>query len=366
MSLLIVATLVAGFVLASEIVLTLFLAVLFGVFLRRLTDTVGRWLPITQGWSIALVVVMIFLFIVATVSLFYVQVNERLESADQQLNAGLLKLEELVDGSPTARSIVASIPFLSDVMEQPSETTTASEPDAEAGPTSEAQNQAIPGMKAMPEPVKRAARRVVRSIGQLFKTTFGLVINSLLIFFVGLFLALSPHTYRDGIVKLVGPSKRVRFTDVLDEIGDVLWRWLLGRLGSMLATGLGAALLLWLIGVPMAGSLGIATGLLTFIPNIGAAIALSLSVVFALPEGATTAASVLPAYLGLQFLESYILTPLIQKRQVSIPPAALIAFQAIMGVVFGMLGAAVASPLLAALKTAVERLYIEDVLEASQ
>ena len=152
----------------------------------------------------------------------------------------------------------------------------------------------------------------------------------------------------------------------MNEVGDTLWRWLLGRFGSMLVTGIGAALLLWLIGVPMAFSLGIMTGLLTFIPNIGAAIALALAMLFALPQGTTTAALVLPAYLGLQLVESYVVTPLIQKRQVEIPPALLISFQAVMGVWFGILGAAVASPLLAALKVSIERLYVEDVLEAEE
>ena len=211
--------------------------------------------------------------------------------------------------------------------------------------------------------LNRSNRQLTRS-GKSSKTTFGLFVNSMLIFFVGLFLGTSPATYRDGIVNLVPPARRSRATEVINEVGDILWKWLLGRFGSMVVTGSGAAMLLWLIGVPMAGSLGIMTGLLTFIPNIGGAIALFLSILFALPQGVATAGMVLPAYLGLQLIESYVVTPLIQKRQVSIPPALLIAFQAIMGVLFGILGAAVASPLLAALKVIVERLYVEDVLEA--
>ena len=130
-----------------------------------------------------------------------------------------------------------------------------------------AQEAEMPEIGGLPELVKQA----VDTIGQVFTTTFGLVVNSMLIFFVGLLLALSPATYRDGVVKLVPPSKRERATQVMNEIGDTLWRWLLERFGSMLVTGMGAAALLWMIGVPMAGSLGIVTGLLTFIPNIGAA-----------------------------------------------------------------------------------------------
>jgi predicted PurR-regulated permease PerM len=135
----------------------------------------------------------------------------------------------------------------------------------------------------------------------------------------------------------------------------------------MLVTGIGAYLLLAVIGVPMAATLGILTGLLTFIPNIGAAIALMLAILFALPQGLAAAGMVLGAYLALQLMESYLVTPLIQQHQVSLPPALLIAFQALMGVLFGFIGAAVASPLLAASKRTIEMLYIEDYLgEAKQ
>ncbi len=371
-TLLIVATLVAGIVVASEMVLTLFLAVLFGVFLRRVAAAIDKWIPLSTGWSLAIVVSALVASSVATVALCYVQIDQRIEFASQQIDAGFARLQELVDESPTVRSMVTSIPFVTDSIDESPKMKTTSESDSESSAsnsteeTDNARDVKLPNMSPMPEPVRKAAKKTAETIGQIFKTTFGLVVNSTLIFFVGLFLALSPGTYRDGVVKLVPPEKRERATEVLNEIGETLWRWLLGRFGSMLATGLGAALLLCLIGVPMAGSLGIVTGLLTFIPNIGAVIALSLSMVFALPQGATSAAMVLPAYLGLQLIESYVVTPLIQKRQVSIPPAALIAFQAIMGVLFGILGAAVASPLLAALKTAIQRLYVEDVLEAER
>ena len=70
-----------------------------------------------------------------------------------------------------------------------------------------------------------------------------------------------------------------------------------------------------------------------------------------------------PAFIGLQLVESCLITPLIQEQQVSLPPALLMSFQAIMGVLFGFLGAMVASPLLAASKVIVQELYVKDYLE---
>ena len=113
----------------------------------------------------------------------------------------------------------------------------------------------------------------------------------------------------------------------------------------MLATGLGVGLSLTFLGVPMAMTLGIVTGGLTFIPNIGAAIALGLAMFMALPLGLQTVGWVILIYMAFQLVESYALTPLIQQYQVSLPPALLISAQAVLGVLLGFLGAMVASPL---------------------
>jgi len=131
---------------------------------------------------------------------------------------------------------------------------------------------------------------------------------------------------------------------------------------SMLITGLGATIILWFAGVPMAVFLGLVTGLLTFVPNIGSVIALALAVPFSLPQGGGTVMTVVVGYMVLWVVESYITTPLIQQHQVSLPPAMLISFQAVVRVLFVFLGAAVASPLLAAVKTGVSEADVKDVM----
>ena len=132
----------------------------------------------------------------------------------------------------------------------------------------------------------------------------------------------------------------------MHQLGDQLWRWLIGRLASMAITGVGVGVALWLLDVPLAVTLGVMTGLLTFIPNIGAAIALIASAFVALPSGLSTVVWVVAIYLAFQMLESYVVTPLIQEHQVSVPPAILISFQALLGVLLGFAGALIASPVL--------------------
>lgn len=337
-----VVSLAAGFIMASEIVLILFLGVLFGVFLTR----ISRWLesrsrlPRLVGlWAL---VGLLLLAGIGGAASFFVQINARIDQASGQIEQGVEELRKTIQRYPAVETFVGRVPFVSDAL---------IEHDDRAGEAAD---------PTIPVPVQSAAE----SLGGLFATTFGLAVNSLLIFFTGLFLAISPEMYRDGACRLAPPRHRPRFREVLDEVGESLWRWLTGRFGSMLITGLGAFGVLWWIGIPMAATLAFVTALLTFVPNIGSAVALMLAVLFALPQGFTAVALVVAAYLVLQLIESYVISPMIQQQHAHLPPALLIASQAVMGILFGFLGAAVASPLLAAAKTAVEMLYIEDVLES--
>tara|TARA_R110002049_G_scaffold305056_3_gene501146 strand:+ start:100663 stop:101748 length:1086 start_codon:yes stop_codon:yes gene_type:complete len=343
--------LAAGFVLAAEIVLILFLALLFGVFLTKLSRQLQSRFALPYWGSLSIVVLTLLLTIAGSTVFFFVQINTQITKAETKIDEGVTQLRELVQKYPAVRSTVESTPILSDALIAPKDQRPQKRQDDESSKESM-------DLSEVPEPVKQAAS----TIGRLFRTTFGLVVNSMLIFFVGLFIAVSPDSYRKGVVKLVPIDKRNRADEVLSSVSDTLWRWLIGRFGSMLVTGLGAFLILWVIGVPMAATLGIITAVMTFVPNIGAAVSLVLAILFALPQGPTTVAAVVAGYMALQLIESYVVTPLIQQQQVSLPPALLIAFQAIMGVIFGFIGAAVASPILAAAKTMTRMLYVEDYL----
>lgn len=370
----VLVTIAAGFVITWEIVLTLFLAVLFGVFLHHASLKVSQWLPLSRRGSLAAVVVSLVCLFVGTNAFFFTQINQQIEQADKQIDQGAKKFQQWAVQYKSVRSAIQSTPFLaqmlqpahSDQSKQNSDSSaqsddqTSGKNQTEESPSNAQSAQTSPNLNSLPQPAKKAASLV----GQMFKTTFGLIVNSLLIFFVGLFLAVSPQSYRDGVVLLVHPARRDRIRDLMNQLSDTLWQWLVGRFASMLITGLGAAVLLLLIGVPMAGTLGVITGLLTFIPNIGSLIAFLLAILVALSNSPTTAALVVPTYAVLQLVESYLVTPLIQQKQVALPPALLISFQAIMGIVFGFLGAAVASPLLAASKVVVEELYVNDYLES--
>jgi predicted PurR-regulated permease PerM len=117
-----------------------------------------------------------------------------------------------------------------------------------------------------------------------------------------------------------------------------------------------------LIGVPLALTLGLLAGLLNFVPYVGPIVSAIPAVLLALLDGSRTAGWVALLYLGVQLLEGYLLTPLIDQRTVRTPPALLLTSQVIAGVTLGALGVVLAAPLLAVALVTVKLLYVEDVL----
>ena len=197
-------------------------------------------------------------------------------------------------------------------------------------------------------------------VSQTFRIISGIfegVGNFFVVIFLGLLLAAQPKVYRDGILRYVPPRHLQQAADQIDDISETLRRWLLGQMATMSTLFLLTWIGLSIIGIPGALVLGFLTGLLTFIPNVGAVLAGFLIVLASLGSGLTAILSAFGLYLAIQFLEGNILTPLIQRHAISIPPATLFAAQIFLGVLFGLWGLALALPLIAVIKVILNHLW---------
>jgi predicted PurR-regulated permease PerM len=179
--------------------------------------------------------------------------------------------------------------------------------------------------------------------------------------FVGLFAAANPSLYRDGVVHLVPFRHRPRTREVLDRLGYVLRRWLIGQLLSMVLIGVSTMIVLWIFAVPLAVILGLIVGLLGFIPYLGPILGFVPVVLIAATQDMQTLVYVVLAYAGVQLLEGYIANPLIHQGTVHLPPATTIGIQMLMGAVIGVIGIVLATPL-AAVLLVLSQFYRRDVL----
>lgn len=310
---------------AAPVFLLIFAGIMLAVFLRGISDWVSAHTLLGGGWSLALVVIVLAAVIGLACWFLAGQVADQVDQFLETLPKAVARAEQQLERHEWGRRLLQEIP-----------TGTGSSP---------------------------GLGQIWQRVTGFFSTTLGVITDIIVILFVGLFLAAAPDLYVKGLVRLLPPARRQRGREVMAAAGEKLRWWMVGQLVSMVEVGLLTGLGLWLLGVPLPLTLGLMTGLLNFIPTFGPLIAAVPTVLIALAVGPWVAVWALILYTAVACFDGYIVQPLVQRRLTSLPPALLIAFQIVMGVLTGPLGLALATPLLAVSLVFVQKLYVQDVLE---
>ena len=207
--------------------------------------------------------------------------------------------------------------------------------------------------------------RALSGVGGL-ATALGGLLGALatvaLIVVIGLYVVAEPRLYERGAAWMVTREHRTSLQITVRRMAYTLRRLMAGRLLGMLVEGVFTYLLLafggYLVGVgpvPMAALLGILTGLLAFIPNIGALVSGILMALVGFSGGVEMGLWTIFVYFLVQNIDGYLVIPMIAKKTVDLAPALVLGAQLIMGLLFGILGLLLADPLLAMIKVALER-----------
>ena len=102
--------------------------------------------------------------------------------------------------------------------------------------------------------------------------------------------------------------------------------------------------------------------LTNFIPFIGPILGAIPALIFALAIDVETVLWTAGATVAIQQLEGNIMTPLIQRQAVLMPPALALFAIVIFGLLFGLLGVFLAVPLAVALLVLVKKLWVRETL----
>ena len=206
---------------------------------------------------------------------------------------------------------------------------------------------------------------LVRVMG-ITTTIMDALIDAVFVVVGGIFLAIRPRLYRDGVVVLVpGEAARARVGETLDVCARALRLWLFGQFVSMTLVGLVTGLGLWLIGMTAPLALGLLAALFQFVPLLGPIVAALPALLLAVPHGLSMVLWTLAVYLAVHQIETNIVTPLIQRRAVDLPPALTMFAIIAMGTLLGVLGFIVATPALVIIYVAVSRLWVKIALGRS-
>lgn len=307
-----------------EAILVIFAGILFAVFLDGVARFVAEKSPLSRKVSLALVVLSIAAAAGAFAWLAGPRIADQATQLGERIPEAISSITDSLEGSRIGRLFLPS--------------------GSDSGMTADT-----------------AFGALQRMLGFL-STAIGFATFIFIILFVGIYGAADPRLYTDSAVRLIRPRARERGVEIVKTLGHVLRLWLVGRILSMTVVAVLTVIGLMIAGVPLAFTLGIIAGLLSFVPLMGPLVSSVPAILVGLSEGLMTAVWVVVVFSAVQFLESYFITPLIQKRAVSIPPALLISAQVVMGVLAGVVGVLVATPLAVTIIVLVQMLYLEDAL----
>ncbi len=294
----------------------------FATMLDGGTRLLGRVLPIARGWRLAIVCILAVLFIVWTIFLAGSQFAAEAENMRLVLTQQTGRILSWAEGMGLATG------------------------DASA----------------------EIHRQIMGSIGKVTSavgTALGAISSMAMILVIGIFVAIDPRLYERGVAWMLPVEKRADFYVTTDRMAYTMRRLMAGRLLGMAVEGVGTWILLSIAGVPMAALLGVLTGLLAFLPNIGSIISGILTILVGFSAGTETGLWAIGVYATIQTVDGYLIVPMVAKRAVDLAPALVLSAQLLFGALFGILGLTFADPIVAMLKVLLER-RAETATEANE
>jgi len=317
------ALLIVGIAFLAQPILLIVGGIVFASMLDGGTRLLGRVLPIGRGWRLLIVALAFVAFLIGTVWLTGSQMAQQAETFQAvmtgQLDRGL--------------EWVASF-----------------------------------GVVPADIEIQQIIQQLMGSLGRLTYAVTGVLgalTSFIMIIVIGLFIAAEPRIYERGVAWMLPIRTREPFYRTADRMGHTLRRLMAGRLIGMAVEGIGTGLLLWAAGVPMAALLGLLTGILAFLPNIGAIISGVLIVMVGFSVGWETGLWAIAIYAIVQIVDGYLIVPYVARKTVDLAPAMVLGAQLLFGALFGILGLALADPIVALAKAALQQKSIEESGQAA-
>jgi len=306
--------------------LLIFAGIIFAVFLRKNGEFLAEKTGMKVKWGITIVILILLILLTAALFFMVPRIAEQSDKLSTKLPETWDSLKENVSDTTFGGWLLRRMPSMQQL----------------AGSTGGLMHKAT---------------------SWLFSAV-GAISGILIILALGIYGSYDADMYINGTKKLVPKKKRDRARRTMHGVGSTLYWWLVGRLASMLIIGVFTWIGLWIMGMPLALTLAVFAAALTFIPNIGPVISVIPAVILALGgQDGVHAGYVVALYGGIQTIESYLITPMVQRQIISMPPALILSAQIIMGVIQGVIGILLATPLVAVIMVLVKLLYLEDVLD---
>ncbi|WP_428627320.1 AI-2E family transporter [Sphingopyxis sp.] len=307
------ALLIGACIVLVQPILLIFAAIVMASMLDGGTRLLGRVLPIARGWRLLIVCLTLLAFMIWTM-----------------MFAG----SQIADQAATLQKVVMS------------------QVERLAGWASDhGMGNLQLDTKTISDNFAGTFGRVTAAVGSVV----GAFTSVVMILILGIFIAIEPRLYERGVAWMLPMKNREDFYITTARMGFTLRRLMAGRLLGMLVEGIGTWLACLAVGVPMAALMGLLTGLLAFIPNIGAIVSGALLILVGFSAGTDVGLWAIVIYFIVQTVDGYLIVPMVAKQTVDLAPALVLGAQILFGALLGIMGLFLADPIVAMIKVALER-----------
>jgi predicted PurR-regulated permease PerM len=311
------AVLIVAVVVLLAYAIELILYVFAGILLALMLRTAGTWLRTTTGlsiqWSMTIVLAVFVITVFGTIWIFGLQIVHQADELFDTISKAYFDFQTKLQQYRIFRQLVSTSPAVN------------------LGATATA-----------------AATGLLWMVGSV-----------VLILFLGVYLSTGPQEYLESFLNFFSAEHRAKATKILESLGGALRWWLFGQLIAMVAVGILTTVGLLILKSPMAVSLGVMAGLLTFVPYIGALVSAVPAILIAMTQSSDLAVYVMFLYLLAHVVEGYIVVPLVQHKLVYLPPALILTNQLFMHAFAGAAGLTFATPVMVVAMVLIKRLYFK-------
>jgi predicted PurR-regulated permease PerM len=181
---------------------------------------------------------------------------------------------------------------------------------------------------------------------------FGSVLSLVTLTFLSLFLLMERPTITEWLFGFAPPAVEQRWRPVVEDSISAVSSSLIGNVAISVVAATVAGVSAWAFGLPFPIVLAVITGLLDLIPQVGATIAAVILVAVALTVSTTAAVAMVIIQLIYQQVENYVVYPIVYRRAVELSAFTTVVAVLIAGSILGVVGAILAVPFAAVIKTA--------------
>ncbi|MEL7076430.1 MAG: AI-2E family transporter [Cyanobacteria bacterium J06582_2] len=318
----------------KQVLLLAFAAVVFATAMNQLVKLLEKKLKLERKVAIAIAVTGVLIFIIGFVALV---IPPFIDQFQQLVTLVPLGLEQLSSWNEWLRNLLPD-----NLIDE------------------------VRGLESLTQNIQSYMDQFIGNFFDLFSSTLGVVLNSLLVIVVTIMLLSNPTPYKQMFLLMFPAFYRQRVQTIVKKCESNLGGWAIGILFNMAVIAIMSGIGLLILGVrlPLANSL--LAGMLTFIPNLGPVLSVVPPAAMALLDAPWKALAVVILYVVIQQVESNVLTPIVMQKQVSLLPAITLLSQVAFAVFFGLLGLFLALPITVVAQVWLKEVLVKDILDRWQ